>query len=206
MGEKWRMKGDYLKTCSCLPGCPCDFWAPPTFHICEGFNAMRVNKGHFGKVSLDGVIWAISYHFPGPLHEGNGTVQPYIHEETTETQREAILTILSGKAGNPWFQIVASLVTTLLPPRFVPIEMKFNLKKRKGRCTVKGEIEVVTEPIRGANGKDVKARIELPEGVEYFSAEVAAAKVLKSSGQIAFDRTGTHSTFSEVDYIPSGLK
>jgi hypothetical protein len=200
------MKGEYLKTCSCAPGCPCDFWAPPTHYLCEGFNAMRVTKGFFEKTSLDGVIWAITYHFPGPLHLGNGTVQPFLHEKTTPAQRDAILTILSGKAGCPWFEIVASLVTNLLPPKFVPIEFKFDLKKRKGRCGVKGEIAVVTDPIQDAMGNQVHASIVLPKGVEYFSAEIAAASTLKSTGQIPFDRTGTHSSFSEVDYTPTGLK
>jgi hypothetical protein len=206
MATKWQMKGEYLKTCNCAPGCPCDFWAPPTHYFCEGFNAMRVKKGNFGKTSLDGTVWAVLYHWPGPLHLGNGTIQAFIHEKTTPEQREALLTILSGKAGCPWFEIVASLVSNVLPPKFVPIDFKFDLKKRKGRCGVKGEVEVDTAPISDAMGNQVKARVVLPEGVEYFSAEVAAAKVLRSTGAIAFDHSQTHSTFSEVTYTPKGLK
>src|ERR1700722_20010587 len=97
MATKWQMKGEYFKTCNCAPGCPCDFWAPPTHGFCEGFNAMRVTKGNFGKLSLNGAIWAITYRWPGPLHLGNGTIQPFIHSKTTAEQREALLTILSGK-------------------------------------------------------------------------------------------------------------
>jgi hypothetical protein len=206
MAAKWRMKGDYLKTCSCAPGCPCDFWAPPTFGICEGFNAMRINEGHFDSVKLDGVLWAISYHWPAALHLGNGTVQPYIDERANAAQRDAILTILSGKVGCPWFEVIASVVSKVLTPRFVPMKMEFDMKKRRGRCTVPGEIEVAVEPIRDMNNKELRAQIRMPEGMEYFDAEVAAAKTLKSTGQIPFNRTGTHSTFSEVEYTPTGLK
>jgi hypothetical protein len=205
MATRWRMKGDYLKTCNCAPGCPCDFWAPPTHGACEGFNAMHVREGHFDAVSLNGILWALSYHWPAALHLGNGTVQPYVDAAATAAQRDAILTILGGKAGCPWFEVIASVVSKVLTPKFVPIEMKFDLKKRMGSCTVPGEIEVVTEPIRDINGKELAAQIRLPQGMEYFEAEVAASKVLKSTGPIPFDHCNTHSTFSEVEYTPTGL-
>jgi hypothetical protein len=206
MASSWQMKGEYLKTCSCAPGCPCDFWAPPTHGTCEGFNAMRVNEGYFDSTSLSGVLWALSYHWPAALHLGNGTVQPYVDEKSTPAQRDAVLTILSGKAGCPWFEVIASVVSKVLTPKFVPIKMEFDLKNRRGRCTVPGEIEVVAEPIKDMNNKELRAQIRLPEGMEYFEAEVASAKTLRSTGLIPFNLMNTHSTFSEVEYTPSGLK
>ena len=53
---------------------------------------------------------------------------------------------------------------------------------------------------------EVKARVVMPEGVEYFSCEVAASKVLRSSGEITFEHSNTHSTFSEVNYTSGGLR
>jgi hypothetical protein len=167
---------------------------------------MRIIEGHFDSVSLNGVVWAISYHFPAALHLGNGTAQPYIDEHASDAQRNAILTILSGKVGGPWFEVVASVVSKVLTPRFVPMKFEFDLKKLSGRCSVAGEIEVVTEPIKNINNKTIRAQVNLPEGMEYFSAEIAAAKVLKSTGAIPFNRTNTHSSFSEVEYTPAGLK
>ena len=206
MAPSWRLKGEYLKTCSCAPGCPCDFWAPPTYGLCEGFNAMRVTEGHFDAVSLTGVVWAISYHFPAALHLGNGTVQPYVDEKASAAQRDAILTIISGKVGGPWFEVVASVVSKVLTPKFVPIKFEFNLAKRRGRCSVAGEIEVVTDAIKDINNKEVHAQVCMPEGVEYHMAEIGAASVLKSTGAIPFNRSNTHSSFSDVEYTPTGLK
>jgi hypothetical protein len=137
---------------------------------------------------------------------GNGTVQPYLDERTTPAQRDAVLTILSGKAGCPWFEVIASVVSKVLTPKFVPIKMEFDMKKRRGRCTVAGEIEVVTEPIRDMNNKELRAQVCLPEGMEYFEAEVATTKTLRSTGPIPFNFANTHSTFSEVEYTPMGLK
>lgn len=206
MAANWQMRGEYLKTCSCAPGCPCDFWAPPTYGVCEGFNAMHIKDGHFDSVSLSGVLWALAYHWPAALHLGNGTVQPYVDERASTAQRDAVLTILSGKAGGPWFEVIASVVSKVLTPKFVPIKMEFDLKKRRGRCTVPGEIEVVAEPIRDMNNKELRAQVCMPEGMEYFEAEVAVSKTLKSTGPIPFSRTNSHCAFSEVQYTPTGLK
>src|SRR5437667_12096496 len=52
---KWRLKGKWLKNCNCNPGCPCDFWAPPTHHKCEGMLGMHVDEGFYGKTSMKGV-------------------------------------------------------------------------------------------------------------------------------------------------------
>ena len=41
----------------------------------------------------------IAYHWPGPLHEGNGTVKPYFDPATTEEQLGALGQILTGQAG-----------------------------------------------------------------------------------------------------------
>ena len=71
--DEWRMTGTYFKSCNCDPGCPCDFMSLPTHHRCEGVLGMKVEQGNFDDVSSDEVKWAVAYHWPGPLHEGNGT-------------------------------------------------------------------------------------------------------------------------------------
>ncbi len=126
---KWRMKGKYLKNCSCDPGCPCDFWAKPTHTRCEG---MRVK-------------FAATYRWPGPLYEGNGSVQPFLDEKTTQAQQDAILQILSGKAGNAWFEVLASIVTTIHEPKVVPIQFEHDIKKVKARLVIPGILETTTE-------------------------------------------------------------
>jgi hypothetical protein len=206
MPAAWQMKGQYLKTCSCAPGCPCDFWAPPTHTLCEGMIAMRVSEGHFDSVPLKGLTWAVAFHWPGPLHLGNGTLQPYVDETANQAQRDAILTILSGKAGGAWFEVVASLVSKVHPPKFTPIKWEFDLEKRRGRCVVANEVDATVEPIKGANNKEVRAQMCLPEGMEYFVAEVAVAKVLKSTGPIPFNHCQITQHFSEVESHSDWLK
>ncbi|MHB8733949.1 MAG: DUF1326 domain-containing protein [Terriglobales bacterium] len=204
---EWKMKGEYIKNCNCAPGCPCDFWAPPTHHKCEGMLAMRITEGHFGVVPLAGLSFAGTYHWPGPLHEGNGTMQPFISQAATSEQRNAILTILSGKAGNAWFEVVASVISTVLEPKFVEIEFSFDLIKRSARVAIPGEFETVTEPIKNlATGDEHHIRVDMPKGMEYFRPEIATARVLRSTGQIGFDCAGGHSSMALVIHTQAGLQ
>ena len=206
MAVNWRMKGQYVKNCNCAPGCPCDFWAPPTHHKCEGMAAMKIVEGNFGQTRLDGLAFAVAYHWPGPLHEGNGTLQPYVLEKATPEQRQALLTIMSGKAGNAWFEVLASVVSTVLEPKFVPIEFEFDLERRRARVSIPGEMETVTEPIRNiATGDEHRARVDLPRGMEYFKPEIAATRVLRGTGKIRFDCTGSHSSLALVEHTQAGL-
>ncbi len=203
---KWRLEGKWIKNCSCDFGCPCDFWAPPSHHKCEGMFAMKVDNGYYDKTNMAGVKFGVVLHFPGPLHEGNGNVVPFIDEKAKPAQREAILTILSGKAGNPWFEVVASLVKTLHPPRFLPVHFEHDLKRRRAKVTVPGLLETVTEPIKNlTTGGEVKARVELPEGMEYKKAETARATVLRGTGPVAYEWSNCHSSLAHVVQTERGL-
>jgi hypothetical protein len=51
----WRLEGEWIKNCTCAFGCPCDFNAPPTHGDCQGLLGMRITKGHFKDVTLDGL-------------------------------------------------------------------------------------------------------------------------------------------------------
>jgi hypothetical protein len=206
MPADWKLKVQYTKNCSCDPGCPCDFWAPPTRHFCEGFNAMHIVTGHYNATKLDGINVAFSFHFPGPLHEGNGTLQLYIDDKTTPAQREALLAILSGSQGGPWFQLVASLIKDFLPPKFTPVKFEFDLAKRQVKCSADGAEAVVEPIVNPATKKAVPARVHLAEGIEYLYCDIAVAKKLKSGGKIQFNHTGVHSCLAELEYTPTGVK
>ncbi len=202
----WRMKGKYLKNCNCDYGCPCDFWSKPTHTKCEGMMAMLVEEGHFGETPLKDVKFAATYHWPGPLHEGNGTLQPVLDERTTPAQREAILTIMSGQAGGPWFELLASIVTTVLDPVFAPIEIEHDLGARRARVVIPGVLETITEPIQNeATGQAHRIQVHLPNGMEYRNAEVGRALVNKATGSMKYDWPDSHSSLAHVEHSPGGL-
>lgn len=202
----WKMKGKYVKNCNCAFGCPCDFNARPTHGHCEGMVGMEIDEGHFGEVKLDGLRWAAVYHWPGPLHEGNGTLQAVVDERADEAQREALLTILSGKEQDEgtFFQILSLIVSTVLPPLFLPIEFTFDLAGRTARVAAPGVFETVSEPIRNpVTGAPHRILVNMPEGFEYREAEIASARV-KGTGEIKFDIPSGHSSLAYVEQTPSG--
>jgi len=67
----WRMKGQYIKNCNCIATCPCDtIGFPYPEKGCEGMAGMHIVEGNFGDVKLDGLTWAVTYHWPGALSRG----------------------------------------------------------------------------------------------------------------------------------------
>ncbi len=60
MVAKWRLSGSLLGECNCDWGCPCSFDAPPTNGGCEGVYTWIVDKGVYGNVKLDGLVFAPS--------------------------------------------------------------------------------------------------------------------------------------------------
>jgi len=205
---KWRMRGQYMKNCNCIAACPCDTTGfPYPGKGCEGMAGMRIIEGNFGKVKLNGLNWAVVYSWPGALHEGNGSVQPYIDKKANEEQRTALLTILSGKAGNAWFEVLASIVTTVHEPQFVPNTWEFNKKKRRARVSVPGFLETQVGPLKvPATNDEQQVIVRMPGGMEYKEFQVAQSVVLKGMGAVKFDYKNTHSSLADVDHTQKGLQ
>jgi hypothetical protein len=54
----WRFNAEYIEACSCNLFCACYFNPTPDKDFCNFNNAIRVKKGHYGDVKLDGMkIW-----------------------------------------------------------------------------------------------------------------------------------------------------
>ena len=95
---EWNVHGKSLVNCNCDFGCPCQFMSLPTDNYCEAAIGYQVDTGHYGDVSLDGVRMAAMFQWPGPIHEGNGTMQLIFDEATTTPeQREALQKIMTGE-------------------------------------------------------------------------------------------------------------
>jgi hypothetical protein len=203
----WRLEGEWLKNCNCAFGCPCDFNARPTNGHCEGLLGMRITRGHFEDVKLDGLIFFATVHFPGPLHEGNGELQPIIDERTSPEQREALFSIMSGQnsAEGTLFHITSLIVTKMHEPIFAPITFQFDKDGRTARLSIPGVLETNVEPIKNpVTGAPHRIRVVMPEGFEHIEGEIGSANI-RSSGAIRFETTGTHSTLANVVQTPQGV-
>ena len=203
----WSLEGEWIKNCSCAFGCPCDFNARPTNGTCEGLLGMRITKGHFNNVELNGLSFFVTVHFPGPLHEGNGQAQPIIDERASPEQREALFAIMSGQnsAEGTLFHIFSVIVTKMHDPIFAPVEFSFDKEGRTARLIVPGVLETDVEPIKNpVSGQPHRIQVVMPEGFEHIAAEIASSNI-RSLGAIKFETTGGHSSLAHVTQTPQGV-
>jgi hypothetical protein len=207
MADTWSIEGAWFKNCNCDPGCPCDFNQAPTSGQCEGIIAMRIDKGHFGDVSLDGLKFVGAAYWPGRLDEGNGHIIPVIDESADEDQRNALLAIVSGQAGGTIFEIFAAICPHVREPVFAPIEFEFDIENRTGRLKAGDVVDTEVETLRGIDPPDpYRVLVKIPDGFEYtgenHDAETALSKSLKvrGGGELDYEHTDSHSSMAVVKH------
>ncbi len=82
--SNWHLKMDYVQSCNCDHGCPCNFSGFPTYGYCRALVLYHIQDGNYGDdILLDGldVIYAASW--PKAIHEGNRTLQLVLTNRAT---------------------------------------------------------------------------------------------------------------------------
>ncbi|QIG51388.1 DUF1326 domain-containing protein [Nordella sp. HKS 07] len=204
----WMIRGPEIATCNCAYGCPCQFNALPTEGNCSAGVAMRIDKGHFGDVQLDGLHWAGVFAWPGPIHEGHGQAQPVIDERASPEQRAALLAIMSGQESKPgatYFQVFSAMIDTVHEPLFKPISFTADIDAATGQFKVDGVIDAMAEPIRNpVTGEPHRPSISLRDGFEFLAAEFASSTT-KTQGAIAREWAGRHAHLTMIHITGEGV-
>jgi hypothetical protein len=100
----WHVSGQYFETCSCDFVCPCilgQMAVRPSRGSCTFAMAMRVDRGTFDTIALDGLTFIIVGYTPQEMGKGNWSVGLVIDERASVEQIGAITAIASGSAGGP---------------------------------------------------------------------------------------------------------
>jgi hypothetical protein len=198
---KWNIKADYVETCNCDYGCPCNFNGFPTYGFCRALVLYHIQSGSYGNVKLDGIDVISAGSWPKAIHEGNGTMQFFISKKTTEDQRNAIVNIFSGKAkGEGPFELFAGTYKYLLDPQFVDIAVKID--GRKSSFSVPGMIDVQLDSFKNpVTGEEQDTKIQIPKGFIFKLADAAKSKVMHIlTPNFNFDDTGKNAFYSVVEY------
>jgi len=208
MSTEWRVKATELANCNCAYGCPCQFNALPTHGFCEAAIAWQVEEGHFGDVRLDGLRMALTAHWPGPIHQGNGTIQYIIDERADTRQRDALLKIMSGQETDDmatmWW-VYSAMAPNKPEPLFKVIEFNVDVESRRGFFRVPGVVETIGEPIRNPlTGAEHRARIDLPHGFEYRIAEMGSASTT-ATGAVKLDLKNSYGQFAHLHLSNKGV-
>jgi hypothetical protein len=203
----WQFKGIKVGGCNCDFGCPCEFNARPTYDDCKGFEAMKIEEGRFGDVSLDGLCYAALFWWPGPVHEGKGQAQGIIDVRANPEQRAALETILSGEEQSHMTPInfYGSTIVTEHETLYEPFEFEADVAARTARVAVPGVVDLSLEPIcNPVTGKPHRALIVLPQGVEFKVAEMAST-TLSAKGAANYDFSGRYGAIWNTTIGPEGI-
>ena len=204
----WSVEGPHAVNCNCDYGCPCQFMALPTDGTCKAVIGFRVDKGHFGETKLDGLLAVSTYAWPGAIHEGHGAMQSIIEARADAAQRLALTAILQGEGSAPdasMLKIYRDMCSAIHKPVFSSIEMEIDVAGRAARITIPGLLETAVEPLKNpVTGAEHRARIDLPQGKEFFIAEVASG-VTKSTGVVPLEFANSHAHLCQSTFTSAGL-
>jgi hypothetical protein len=170
--------------------------------------AYQFDDGRFGDVKLGGLRAAATWKWPGAVHQGNGTMQLIIDERADARQRDALVTVMSGKQtqdrATMWW-VYSAMCPTKLEPLFKPIEFEIDVDARRAHLVVPGVIETVCEPIRNpVTGAEHRVRIDLPNGFEYRLGEVASGST-KATGAVKLDFEHTFGLCAKLHLSHAGV-
>ncbi len=159
----------------------------PTNGTCEAATGFEFDSGHHGDVDLSGTRAAIMYKWPGPIHEGGGTMQVIIDESASPDQRDALQTILTGgdtaEMATFWW-VFAAMSPNKLETIYRPLEISIDLEGRTGSVSAKGVFETEAGPLLNpVSGEPHRARINVPNGFEFHMAEIARGTT-RTTGKI----------------------
>jgi hypothetical protein len=206
-GVDWRIVGEEVGSCSCDWACPCQFEGDPTHGYCRVVAGMRITEGHFGDVDLTGTKLGLIISFPGPLYEGNGSVQLFNDEASSGEQRDAIEKLVSGEHGGAFFEIFASICPDKHETVVTSIEIDSDRERRVASIRI-GDVGAATiEPIKSpATGDEHRVRIDLPNGFEYKQAEVGNTVQASASAEdpLSFSFERSYAQLNKFDWSPAG--
>jgi len=208
MSTTWRVMARELANCNCAYGCPCQFNALPTHGNCRAVIGYQIDEGHYGDVRLDGLRAALIASWPGPIHEGNGTMQAIVDVRADNRQREALRKIIHGEdteeMATMWW-VYSAMSPKKLETLYEPIDFDIDVEKRTGHMSIPGIAQMSGEPIRNpVSGAEHRARIDLPHGFEYTVAEMGSASS-SVKGPIAMELKNSYGQFCELHLSGSGV-
>jgi hypothetical protein len=201
------MEGIQYGSCNCDHACPCQFEDLPNHGNCQGFDVIRVDKGSFDGVDLEGVVAAAIFAWPGPVFEGKGQMQLIIDDRASEEQRRAMEQVLSGKetveAGTHWW-VFSAMSDTIHETIVRRINYEVDVEARTASVNIDGVLDSSAESIKSPlDGSPHRVKIQIPHGIEFETAEIVNATT-RTKGAIELDLDGTYGQICLIQHTNEG--
>ena len=200
---QWKIEAEYLQSCNCDYGCPCNFNALPTYGNCEALVAYRIRKGNFEDTSLDGVIFAWGLWWPKAIHMGGGTGALYVNNTATAQQVKAIEEITSGNHGGGVFAIFPTTFKSTFPTKITRIDFYYH--PYDGWFTVEGAGEAKSQHIKNpVTGAHFEGELLLPNGIVFKRSTVSSVDWQWKAENISLKHEKKNGHISIVTYTNEG--
>lgn len=198
MAEFWKVTGTYFEACNCAAVCPCFFLSAPTEGKCTAVIAWHIDKGAFGKISLDGMNVVLMAHSPGHMLQSKWKVALYLDERASAEQQQAMGGIFSGQAGGH-LAALAPLIGEVLGVKTAAIEYSENGKQRSMQIPGIADVEIAA--LEGQGGELVTVSNHPFTPVPGHAAVISTSKRLKYSDHgMTLDTTGKTGAYSPFAY------
>ncbi len=199
----WHLAGTYLESCSCEPGCSCNFRGVPNSKEgnCEAFGAHRIEDGSFDGLNLAGakVGWALWW--PGAIHDRGGRGRAFV-DCATDEQFEALSRIWRGEVGYSYFEVFNSTFDE--PTAVERAAIDITVDGRRSSWRVGERAETVMEPLLNpVTHEENDVRIVKPGGFIWKDGHVAQSNRMRVDVPgISFDLSGRHCLIAPFEYRP----
>lgn len=146
--NQFQCEGLYLETCQCGEGCLCCQPKGPTRPSCQVKAAWRIENGHVGSTSLEGLVVAAIYD-QACVEPGCGPGRLLVDQQATPRQRQALQEIFGGRS-----QIHPAGMGRLLQSPGEPEYASLAIQEQGGRYTIQvnGRTEGILETAGTAAG------------------------------------------------------
>lgn len=203
-GQKWQLSGDYFENCNCNVVCPCLFspnaplTSPPSEGMCNVALVFHIDKGSYGKVSLDGLNVAVVAHTPGIMGEGNWSLAVYIDERANEQQTAALGAIFGGSEGGP-MAAFAPLVGKNLGVKKVAIKYAITGKSRSAE--IPGIMHLTVEPLPTIHPSgEVWAAAGHPVAPDKFALAIGVKGSTFTDHGMRWDNSGKNGHYAPISW------
>jgi hypothetical protein len=138
----YEIEGRMLEVCDCNVLCPCWIGEDPDGGTCDAVIAYHIDRGTADGVDVSGRTFAIVFHSPGNLLQGNWKAAAFVDDESTDEQQDALLKVFTGELGGPMAEY-AQLIGEVVSVERAPIT--FTVEEGQGTLRIGSEMNPVTE-------------------------------------------------------------
>jgi hypothetical protein len=99
----WRLKGNYVETCSCELMCPCNTSLDhgATYDYCRVVLAFDIQEGDVEGSDVGGLKIVLIADTPKVMTDGNWKLGVFVDEQASEEQEAKLVQVFSGQLGGP---------------------------------------------------------------------------------------------------------